>query len=177
MREGFLCVVLILLFSCQKTADKNQLPVPTCEGKHQLGFFVNHEAWIPSDTEMYKEHELPTVKFDDGLIRISATRVDEKSQSRNWFCIETENPELKEGKYKIANSTCKAAYQTYYYGANKEKESELYTLSQSSTNEIDFTCIDIKNGIIAGTFSFEAENSRGENLRFSSGRFDLILEK
>lgn len=165
------------MFSCDKRTENQSLPLPTCEGKHELGFFVNHDPWIPKDTDMYKEHELPKVKIDDGLIRISATRIDEKHQCRNWFCIETVNPQLKEGKFEIINSTCKAVYQTYYYGDNKDMTSEIYSLNPAQQNLIEFNCIDTINNIIAGRFSFSAIDEFGKVLAFESGRFDLLLEE
>lgn len=177
MREGFLCVLLLFILSCEKQVTNNHLPVPTCEGKHELGFFVNHETWVPFDTDRYKEHELPKVKFDDGLIRISATRVDEANYSRNWFCLETVNPNLESGAFPVKNETCKAVYQTYYYGPNKDKTSEIYTLKPNEKNLINFTCIDTVANIIAGTFELTAQNELGETLSFTSGRFDLLLEK
>lgn len=154
------------------------MPAPTQNGSHQLGFFINNKAWVPKDKGYHKSFELPKPTIDEnGLVKISATRIDEENYCRNWFCIEVMNPEMEEGVFQITNETCKNTYQTYYYGSNKDLPSLNYNIIQSEKNEIEFSRIDLEENIMAGFFSFTAVSNMNDTIRISKGRFDLKLEE
>jgi hypothetical protein len=177
MRAILVLSVILLIFSCHKSGESGSLPIPTCTGEHELGFFVNQKVWTPYDKGLYKESELPKVSIKEDVIKISATRVDESAYSRDWFCIEIKNPGLKTGSFNIHNKSCQAPFQTYYYGENKDLPSKVYRLDKSKAQEISITCIDLKKGIISGTFFFSANTFTGDKIEVKKGRFDLLIEK
>ena len=167
-----------LFSACTSENDFAVLPAPSEVGSHQMGFFLNNETWIPKDKGYHKDFELPIPSIDEnGLVKISATRIDEGNHCRNWFCIEVLNSELKTGTFPISNETCKNVYQTYYYGDNKNLPSLTYDIIQSEKNEINFTKIDLEENIIAGFFSFKAVSNLSDTIVVSQGRFDLKLKE
>ena len=177
MREVLLLSVVCIFLSCQKQSKKNSLPVPTCTGEHELGFFVNQKVWTPYDKGLYKDFELPKVKINDGIIKISATRVHEDHYSRDWFCIEIKNPSMKTGTFNIHNKSCQAPFQTYYYNEKKDEPSRVYKLDKHKKHEVEITCIDLEKRIISGTFEFSASTLSDEKIEITNGRFDLLIEK
>ena len=177
MRELFVLFALFICFSCAKNKDQLSLPAPTCTGEHQLGFFVNQSTWTPFDKGLYKEFELPKVVLKDDVIKISATRVNESSYSRDWFCIEVKNPEMKTGTFNIHNKSCQAPFQTYYYGENKNEPSKVYKLDKTLPQAVEITCIDLRQGFISGSFHFSAKTLLGHEITVTNGRFDLLIEK
>jgi len=179
MRSILIYILFIFaLSSCAEQCEKNCLPPPSQNGSHKLGFFLNNKTWVPKDKGFHKEFELPQPTIgEDGLVKISATRVDDENYCRNWFCIEVQNPDMKTGVFPISNETCKNAYQTYYYGKNKDKASLTYDIIQTEKNEIEFTKFDLDENIIAGNFSFTAVSNLSDTIRISQGRFDLKLKE
>ena len=166
-----MCILICCLFSCQKT--DSSFPQISTNGSNQLGFYVNHSAWTPSSDRYFDEDELPIPLIEDGVIKIAASRIDEKNSARDWFCLQFNNPELKQGLFPINEEGCSAVYQTHYYGQNSRKESKIYNLNPSNHNFVEVIKLDTVSGVIAGTFSLSAISNLEDTIRISSGRFDL----
>lgn len=167
-------LLVLLIFSCRKNPPGEILPAYTNSGKHTLGCFVNGEAWLPYDRGNHEQYELPKPSLsENGGLKISATRIDDKKSSRNWFCIEIYQGCLEEGIYPLSNRDCTSPYQTFYYGSNAGKSGEIYRLDTLSPHFIEITHLDEQKKIIAGKFEFTAISQNQDSIRVRLGRFDL----
>lgn len=171
MRADVLGLILFCLTSCQKT--DRVFPDITSEGHHHLGFYIDHEEWIPQSDPYFEDHELPTPIIEDGKIKISASRTDEKNSARNWFCMEFENPEMKTGVFIMNENGCPSIYQSHYYGSKSHKQSQRYHLNERHHNFVNLSRFDTVQKIISGTFSLSAISNLNDTINISSGRFDL----
>ena len=171
-------VTILVVFSCRKNAPNTVLPHITNSGQHTLGFFVNNDIWIPYDRGSHEKHELPPATLDkNGHLKISSTRVDEENSARNWFCLEIESGCDGPGVYPISNRSCKSPYQTYYYGENKNRVADVYSIDTTHLNFIEIHHLDSDEQIISGTFAFDAYTESGDTIKVRSGRFDLRYQK
>lgn len=164
-------MLLLSLFSCQKTDQA--FPDITMEGANHLGFYVNHDEWVPTTDPYFEEDELPIPLLEEGKIKISASRIDEKNSARDWFCLEFDNPEMKTGIFPINENGCSAIYQSHFYGNEASKESKLYHLNEGHHNFVNVSRLDTIENIISGTFSLSAISNLADTISISSGRFDL----
>lgn len=171
--------VVAIVFSCRKSAPDPILPPLSNSGSHTLGFFINNEVWVPYDRGTFEQHELPHPTLtEEGHLTISSTRIDEANNARNWFCLEIESGCNRPGIYPITNRSCKAPYQTYYYGDNKDRSEDIYYLDTLQPHFIEIQYLDTINKIIAGTFSFNAYSNKNKKLiKVRSGRFDLKYQE
>jgi hypothetical protein len=178
MRVVLMIIVTILVvFSCRKSAPETVLPLISNNGTHTIGFFLNSEIWIPYDRGKHEQYELPKPTLDkDGHLKISATRIDEKISARNWFCIEIDRGCKSPGSYPISSKSCKSPYQTYYYGRNKNRKEDIYSIDTLQPHFIEVLHLDTINQIISGTFQFDAFTQAGDSIKVRSGRFDLKYE-
>ena len=121
----------------------------------------------------FEEDELPIPLLEDGKVKISASRIDEKNSARDWFCLEFNNPEMKTGIFPINENGCSAVYQSHFYGNQSNRQSKLYHLNQSHHNFVNVSRLDTVENIISGTFSLSAISNLADTISISSGRFDL----
>lgn len=178
MREGLVSLVLLVLFfSCEKNPPKHILPAKTHSGEHTLGFYIDGEAWVPFDKGSHKEFELPKAQLSEkGALKISATRIDDPNNARNWFCIEIADSCFGPGVYQLSNQVCTSPYQTYYYSTNKNRPGETYSIDTLHPHFIEITHLNTQKKIIAGTFEFTAISNKNASIKISGGRFDLPYE-
>ena len=169
---------VLVVFSCRKNAPDSILPPISSNGSHTLGFFLNNNVWVPYDRGMHEQHELPQPVLEhDGHLKITSTRIDEDNNARNWFCLEIENCKGP-GKYHISNPSCKSAYQTFYYGNNKDKDDENYIIDTLQPHLMEIQYLDTNKQIISGIFSFDAVSQNNQDtIKVRSGRFDLKYRK
>jgi hypothetical protein len=178
MRVGLLIlVILMVLVSCQKNRPETILPTATSTGEQTLGFLLNNEVWLPYDRGSHEVYELPKPSLSaEGQLKISATRIDETNNARNWFCIEVERGCAHTGIYPLTGETCHAPYQTYYYGANKDKTEEVYQIDTLQPHFVEVFHLDTLTKTISGLFQFDAISNQ-DTIRVHSGRFDLNYER
>ncbi|MEX1001075.1 MAG: hypothetical protein WDZ35_03090 [Crocinitomicaceae bacterium] len=178
MREVVVIGIMIVFFaSCGKQPPVQKLPSPTQSGEHTLGFYLNGSPWIPYDRGRHEIFELPKpILTEDGILKISATRIDPANSSRSWFCIETDSCCAEIGRYALSSHLCTSPYQTFYYGQNKDLPSENYEIDRSQPHYMDITSINRSLKIISGSFEFDAISESNQRIEVRSGRFDLNYE-
>lgn len=169
--------VVLVVFSCRKSAPELVLPPISHNGEQSLGFFLNGEVWLPYDRGNYEQHELPNATLSNGHFKMSSTRIDEDNYARNWFCLEIESGCTRPGVYTISNRTCSSPYQSYYYGENKDKPQDIYQIDSIQPHFIEIIHIDTNKQTISGVFAFDAVSNAQDTIRVRSGRFDLNFDK
>lgn len=162
----------ILLVTCQREAY-DPLPPTTQEGKGTIGCRINGEVWLPysndfkstSKTARYleKEKTLFIGGFDD--------------QSSQGLFLGLTNYSGQTGTYEL-DSICtdlpNVCANTGGYSTSKYLEKLVTYQTSSQFRGKAVITKHTSNGIVSGTFEFEAKNrATGKVIKITDGRFDL----
>jgi Family of unknown function (DUF6252) len=167
---AFCCLLLVL--ACKK----DDLPKPTQTGADTLGCKVNGNSWIPNGSP----GPTPLPPVDGGYqanpkyavyIRAYKKRGGANEAIRIYL-----NNVTKPGTYSLNYDTGydpqevrpenHATYSTYY-------PDTFYGTTAQVGGTVTITRADTVAGIVSGTFSFTAVDKDGNQVKITSGRFDV----
>jgi ABC-type antimicrobial peptide transport system ATPase subunit len=152
-------IILLLLsiglssMQCIKKYEepKPTLPAETQTGANTFGCLVNGELWLPKSNFPYSSLNA-TIQFD--ILNLVANQGNKSS-------IVLVIRDLKSiGEYSFSDKI----YASFAFGDNEDN---------ATLGKIIVTKYDKKDQIISGRFWFNAENSNGEIIHVTDGRFDL----
>ena len=168
-----LLVALLGLSQCQKKSDpspEEQLPPATQTGANTFGCLVNGQAWTPQG---YNGSSNYSVVYDpnyaNGTLNISVYRYTGNESSKQIITIYSDSlrttgnyPLVKNGRqealFKDRATGCEFFGGTYYRRGN-----------------LTITRLDLRAGIISGTFDFVLAKPGCDSVRVTQGRFDKRL--
>jgi Family of unknown function (DUF6252) len=169
-------LLLAVLVSCKK--EVTELPDPTQSGSNTFGAKVNGQLWAPQGFGPIPASNLLEARFIGNDLIIKANNF---ASSPNETGFEIRVMGVTDiGTYSL-NTTIThpsfAASYAYYVKRNLTPQNEWVT-SASSTGTITFSKVDRTNGIVSGTFQFNALNlyNTPEPLAVTEGRFDIKLQ-
>jgi hypothetical protein len=163
----FFLFVLLLTGSCKKEPLEPQLPPLTQEGKNILACKINGEIFIAEgkiDWNTFTPRGVNYQFTSDSMINISAKEDEPFEANLSIEFIYQPN---------INNYTLNHQYR-YTDWINKNVENYIFADSDFYTDSINTGIVNIayfKNNIIAGTFEFDAIDTRGEVVHVTEGRF------
>lgn len=171
----FLLLLTLLSFtSCKKKDVKpgEQLPAATMEGKNTFGAMVNGKVWVNKGRPNFYQPNLDVVydpNYAGGSLDIRAYRKikDNPSVFESMFIGMTQVDH--EGVYYWNDTSIGSAFFSSEF-CDYRTEPETF---REGTLEI--TKLDMKNGIIAGTFEFTVAKPGCDTIRVTEGRFDKKL--
>ncbi|RDV13356.1 hypothetical protein DXT99_20270 [Pontibacter diazotrophicus] len=168
----FLLLTLLSFSSCKKKDVKpgEQLPAATMEGKNIFGAMVNGEVWVPKGRPSTLETNYDVVYDPNYLggsfdIRAFSKIKDDPAFYEYFYIYMTQVDHV--GVYSLGNPDIGTV--TF------SSESCEYQREDNVQGTLEITKLDMKNGIIAGTFEFTLAKPGCDTIRVTEGRFDKKL--
>ncbi len=175
-----LCSLLLLSASCKKEKSKNpidDLPPATQTGANTFGCLVNGEVFLPKGSgfggpNLSCQYEFVDNKYYFNLLAIKKGKDCESySLSLSLFnLILTNNT-----SYLLEDFTEGKAQSKYTKTIDCTFNTEDFKTNNNITGTMNITYLNATKTIVAGTFSFDAVNSKGEKVEVREGRFDMKL--
>ncbi|RDV13332.1 hypothetical protein DXT99_20145 [Pontibacter diazotrophicus] len=173
----FLLLTLLSFSSCKKKDVKpgEQLPAATMEGKNSFGAMVNREVWVPKGRPSTLETNLDVVydpNYAGGSFDIRAFR----KTKNDPFMFESMALGMTQvnrvGVYYWGKPDPEQHGSAFFYSETCDylNDPEVYRVGK-----MEITKLDMKNGIIAGTFEFTVAKPGCDTIRVTEGRFDKKL--
>jgi|SRR5690606_34432553 len=169
MKKNFILILIVLSVSCSKDdpcESADCLPALTTEGKGTIACLIDGKGFQPGGSQFAGPTQQAFYQFLDGgyYFGLSANHRNSKTSIN----IALRNQEIEVG----------AVYQLNVDKEDSNFGESVYNLSfyqtnQIHTGEITFVKFDKINGIVAGTFWFDAVNEDGEIIEVREGRFDM----
>ncbi len=175
----YLFTLLVLVFittSCDPdsifTKRKNHLPPETQIGANTAGCLINGNVFLP-----YQEGQYPSLTCTynqyQGVKFFGLTIRDSRGKGVKSIYIDTLELTLEAGQIIPLNKHFMLD-QNFTGGAARYNINNVkYYTDSENIGELKITKVDFPNGIIAGTFWFDAKNSEGETVTVRDGRFDM----
>jgi hypothetical protein len=170
----FLLATLLGLSQCKKKAPDplSQLPSATQTGANTFGCLVNGQVWTPlgfNGTSNYSVSYDPT--YRKGTLSIGTYRyLDTSTNTREDIKIYSDSMQTI-GKYTLTLPNHQEAL--FYDRTGQCKYVQNGPHYRKGT--LTITRLDLKAGIISGTFSFTLYKSGCDSIRVTQGRFDKQL--
>ena len=189
LKATLLILLTFTLINCTKSDDQDQLPPATQTGANTFGAIVDGRAFTPADSysttpgnnkfnglQVLVGQKFSTSNGDDKWTILTGNFKINPSiyiyiyvptlinSSNNSFSINTSDG------LKNSNLSHPHIY-TYFNNINN-----LY-LSYENSGSIEFSRLDITNGIYSGTFNVKLKNKNDANdiIEITNGRFDINL--
>lgn len=168
----YLLFTLLSFSSCKKDTVEPSLPAATMEGKNTFGAMVNGQVWVPKGRPNFYQASLDVVfepYHEGGTLDIRAFRKIE------------DKPSVFES---MALGMSKVDHVGVYYWGNPADGSAFFSsefcdyrreVETFREGKLEITKLDMKNGIIAGTFEFTVAKPGCDTIRVTEGRFDKKL--
>ncbi len=168
----FLVVLSIGFFSSCKDDEQDQkvLPEATQSGKNTAGALINGNIWAAT-TEKLNSNNAGTYceKLNENyLIKLDLRKKQDRYNESIYLIVSIPNLEINQ-TYEVVNQTPEDGYNYASYTSN-----DMVSYSSNSNNKgrIKITRLDLQNQIVSGTFEFKAEDSNGNIVTITEGRFD-----
>ncbi|WP_299759021.1 DUF6252 family protein [uncultured Pontibacter sp.] len=174
-----LVLIFLFLLACKKD-EIELLPKATMTGADTMGAIVNSKAWVANGGKGFNA-PAPVEGGYHGTYTFDSTRnnvlIDAYRKDKTGFQIYLRGVS-KTGEYPLTSTTNLIGgelKQPENYGAYYVP-GKLYMTTSKSKGMVIITRADTVNGIVSGTFSFEAQHGQ-ESITVSYGRFDVSTFK
>lgn len=169
-------LLFTVLVACKK--EVTELPEPTQTGSNTFGAKINGVLWAPQGFGPIPAGNLLEARFIGNDLIIKANNFA-SSPNETGFEIRVIGV-TDVGTYSLNTTVTHpsfAASYAYYVKRNMTPLNEWVT-SSTSTGTISLSKVDRTNGIVSGTFQFNALNlyNTPEPLAVTEGRFDIKLQ-
>src|SRR5579875_852549 len=176
---SILCFLLFTSLKCKKDNQNpiDQLPTATQTGANTFGCLVNGQVFLPKGLNFggprlnasYIYSNTSTLKGYFFNVTAIENNGDKGAKSVG---INSDSLAIKQGqKYILKNSPNKGEIHGSF-GTSVNVISDEFTTQGNYQGEVYFSKFDEINGIVSGTFWFDAVNSKGEKVEVREGRFD-----
>ncbi len=175
MKHFFLFLALpLLLVSCKKNDPVSALPPETQTGANTFGCLVNGQPWTPQGNDGTSNY---TVSYDTfpngGILEIITYKIyglgPNDFQSLSLWTSQLAGP----GTYFFQDK------QRAIASFNDQKTNCYWRNADSTTTyrrgSLTLTRLDLKAGIVSGTFAFTLYKPGCDSVRITQGRFDRKL--
>ncbi len=142
------------------------LPPATQTGEGIIGCLINGEVFNPGGSQLSGPTQQASYNFVNGeySFALSANRRASNENLRIFI----RNKVIKENDIFILKNDQENSNVAEY-----ENKLISYKTNEINSGEIKFTNFDDINGIVSGTFWFDATNEKGEVVEIREGRFDM----
>ena len=167
----YICILsLLFVFSCSTQDDCDNpvdcLPLLTTTGEGTIGCLIKGKPFKPGGSQLGGPTQQAFYQYVENGFHFGLSG-DNKS-SNTSINIVLRNIEIEENKvYSLDVAESDSNYGESNYNSTFFQTSEIYT------GEILFTNFDDLNGIVSGTFWFDALSEDGEVVEIREGRFDM----
>ena len=174
MKNHFTLSLLLFLamFSCSKKDTCEDpvdcLPPITQTGEGTIGCLINGEPFTPGGHQLAGPTQQAFYQYVDGGYHFGLSAIDRREKINKTISVFLRKQIVEEGKVYLLNE------------ANQDSNFGEYTIgvarfrtNKEFTGEIKFLKFDDVNGIVSGTFWFDAVNEEGEVVEIREGRFDM----
>jgi hypothetical protein len=167
-------ISLCLLFSSYSCSRKDDcdnpvdcLPPATQTGEGTIGCLINGEVFKPGGSQLSGPTQQANYNIDlEGELYFTLIAINNNSNKAigiNISGIEINQDDTYNLRYDEQTSKL-VIYDSGF---------SIYETDRNHTGEIKFTKFDDINGIVSGTFWFDAINEEGEVVEIREGRFDM----
>ncbi len=163
----YLIIILIaFLTGCERdkdsTAKKDVLPPITQEGKNTFGCKVNGEVWVPQSGFLINAL---ISSYQSNVFILSAKRETDSIDDKLYYSAYL----LQSGSYTFNDQYQIINYRDYFGAGIQE-----FIIDSLHTGVMNISKLDTTEGIIAGTFYFDAiDTTTNEVVHVTDGRFDV----
>jgi hypothetical protein len=172
--KTFIKLLLLILFlsfnSCSKKDNCDNpvdcLPPATQTGEGTIGCLVNGEVFKPGGSQFPGPTQQVSYDFVNGAYSFGLSANNRISNENLRIFIR--NQVIKENDIYILKTDEENSNVAEY-----ENKLVSYKTNEINSGEIKFTKFDDINGIVSGTFWFDAINEDGEVVEIREGRFDM----
>ncbi len=163
-------ILIFLAFSCSKKDNCDNpvdcLPPMTKTGEGTIGCLINGEVFKPGGSQFSGPTQQVSYDFVNGGYSFGLSANNRNSNENLRIFIR--NQVIKEnGKYILKTDEENSNVAEY------ENNFVSYKTDEINSGEIKFINFDDINGIVSGTFWFDAINEEGEVVEIREGRFDM----
>ena len=165
--------LLFLTMACSKQAAEPDLPLPSQSGLNTFGCRINGKNWVPGAAKPADRggELVPVYDYQSGFGGVLEIRA-KNTKTNNFSIYLFSNRVDDEGVYPFQRADLQTTQLIVTY-----KECRYYSQDSTAyrTGNLTLTRLDLKTGIIAGTFAFTIAQTGCDTLRVTDGRFDLRL--
>ncbi len=169
MKKLSLFILILLAASCSKKEvceSAECLPSLTTEGKGTIACLINGKAFQPGGSQLSGPTQQASYDYVEGRYYFGLSANYRKANES--IRIYLGDNIIEEGEtFSLMARGESSNYGEYKNGLVRNFTSELHT------GEITFIKFDNINGIVSGTFWFDAVNEDGEVTEIREGRFDM----
>jgi hypothetical protein len=173
--KTYINLLLLILFLSFNSCSKNDncdnpvdcLPPATQTGEGTIGCLINGEVFKPGGSQFSGPTQQANYNttFEGELYFALIARNKDLNKSIGISLI---NKEIIQGQtYILGSNLFPKDFAQYNFNIDS------YETNQTFTGEISFSKFDDINGIVSGTFWFDAINEEGEVAEIREGRFDM----
>ena len=166
---------MLALLCCSFQADRHpqQLPEATNTGQNVLGCRLNGKIIIASEiandlSDAAAVHYNANART--GLIYIGASFASPRYELEMSFHYDG-----RPGTYPLAVAYPYVCFVYDYTGSVSANDTNTFRPDVATPGTITIT--DYHDGILAGTFSFDAVNKKGRRIHITDGRFDIAAQQ
>ena len=164
------------LFKKDSPAPVEQLPAATQEGKNSFGCLVNGQPWTPKGkigpTSNYRVNYDPG--YAKGTLNVIAYNVRSKDKNDQQYIGLYSDSLSRTGTYPLSTlGRYGAGFDDALTGCDYRLG--VNDLTVYTSGSLTITRLDMKVGIIAGTFEFTLAKPGCDTIRVTQGRFDKKL--
>ncbi|MBI6118790.1 DUF6252 family protein [Salegentibacter maritimus] len=163
-------LLLLFVFSCSKQDDCDNpvdcLPPLTTKGEGTIGCLIDDEPFKPGGSQLSGPTQQAFYQFVDGGYYFGLT-ANHRSSKKN-IRIFIRNESIEENMiFNLTLDEKNSNFGEYVSAAGR------YQTNNIQNGEIEFIKFDEENGIVSGTFWFDALSEDGEVAEIREGRFDM----
>ena len=192
MKQFFLKTILFLFtiafYNCEKNDPQEQLPPITQTGTNTFGAIVDGNLFIPKTSYTFT----PGSSERKGLLVQVGPNFYNNEGDDKWLIKANNYKDLPETYIYIYIPSLKDNKKNHIIGISDGSETSdlsnahIYSLidlgnrqyrSFNNSGNLEFTRLDINNGVYSGTFTVKLKNKDDENdiIEITNGRFDINL--
>ncbi|WES98286.1 DUF6252 family protein [Chryseobacterium arthrosphaerae] len=164
----FLLLTTALLLNCKdRDQDTDVLPEATQSGKNTGGAIINGKLWVAKiqSPSSIAGGNITSYSHFGNTYKLEITLEEVNYQSSQIKLYITDTQGIAPKTYDVNPSSNIEGYYT-------DKNFVKYDITSSTGGSVTITHFDISKQIVSGTFSLKAENSNGEIVTITDGRFD-----
>lgn len=163
-------LILVIFGGCEKGPELTPI---TQDGRNTFSCKVNGKVWVAERTP---DLARPKEAIYGGFTQppgIDTINIFLRAYRPDGTGIDLYLRSIKIGVHHLnANSSPYSIY-PQPYGSYYSTEKILFITATGAIGSVKISKADVKTGLLAGTFEFEAVTSSGEIVKVSDGRFDI----
>lgn len=170
---SLLLLFVLAISSCSKKDTCEDpvdcLPPITQTGEGTIGCLINGVPFTPGGHQLAGPTQQVFYQYVDGGYHFGLVAIDKRGDKYEGISLGTIKLAISEKTFIIKNDEVGNVYGRYITGGST------FNTTAEMAGELEITKFDENNGIVSGTFWFDAVNEEGEVVEIREGRFDMKL--